>query len=256
MTKKNILITGCSSGIGFAAAKYLHQRGYRVLASCRKASDVEMLQTMGIESVVLDLDDADSVQHAADEVIQRTDGRLYALFNNGGYGCYGLLNSISRAELEQQFSTNLFGIHQLTQLLLPAMLPHGEGRIIQTSSVMGLISTPGRGAYAASKYALEAWSDALRMELYDKGIYVSLIEPGPISTNFSHNVLQTNTQKPVKNPAIASYFTLPPDAVLPKLRHALESRKPRLRYPVTAVSHAITLLRRILSGRMMDRLLR
>lgn len=256
MMKKNILITGCSSGIGLAAAKDLHQRGYRVLAACRKASDMEMLKQIGIESLVLDLDDADSVQHAADEVMQLTDARLYALFNNGGYGCYGLLNSISRVELERQFSTNLFGAHQLTQLLLPAMLPYGEGRIIQTSSVMGLISTPGRGAYAASKYALEAWSDALRMELHGNGIHVSLIEPGPISTRFTHNVLQTNTRKPVKNPAIAAHFTLPPEAVLPKLHHALESKNPRLRYPVTVVSHTISLLRRLISGRMMDRILR
>ena len=144
----------------------------------------------------------------------------------------------------------------MTQLLLPAMLPHGEGRIIQTSSVMGLVATAGRGAYAASKFALEAWSDALRMELHGTGIFVSLIEPGPISTNFSHNVNQVQTDSPVNNPNIAKRFTLPPEAILPKLRHALESSRPQLRYPVTIVAHALLILRRLLPGRWMDKILR
>lgn len=148
------------------------------------------MRDLGMEGIELDLDDSESVERAAAEVIRITEGRLYALFNNGGFGLYGPLNTISRAELERQFATNLFGTHQLTQLLLPIMLPHGEGRIIQTSSVMGLVATPGRGAYAASKFALEGWSDALRMELHGSGIHVSLIEPGPINTRFTSNVHQ------------------------------------------------------------------
>lgn len=188
--QKAILITGCSSGIGLTAAQDLRNRGYRVLAACRKPQDVEVMRDLGMEGIELDLDDSESVERAAAEVIRITEGRLYALFNNGGFGLYGPLNTISRAELERQFATNLFGTHQLTQLLLPIMLPHGEGRIIQTSSVMGLVATPGRGAYAASKFALEGWSDALRMELHGSGIHVSLIEPGPINTRFTSNVHQ------------------------------------------------------------------
>jgi len=253
--QKAVLITGCSSGIGLVAAQDLRARGYRILAACRKTQDIDTLQQMGFETVQLDLDDKQSVERAAAEVIALTGNRLYGLFNNAGYGVYGPLNTISREQFEQQFSTNLFGTHQLTQLLLPAMLPHGEGRIVMTSSVMGLISTPGRGAYAASKYALEAWSDALRMELRHSGIKVSLIEPGQIRTRFTDNVNQTQADKPVENPGIAARFTLGPEAVVAKVRHAFESKNPKMRYPVTLVTHAVGLLKRLLPGRMMDKIL-
>ncbi len=158
--------------------------------------------------------------------------------------------------MEAQFSANFFGAHQLTMLLLPAMEPHGEGRIVMTSSVMGIISSPGRGAYAASKYALEARSDALRMELRYSGIKVSLIEPGPINTRFTTNVNQTQRDKPVENPGIAARFTLGPEAVVEKVRHAFTSDKPQLRYPVTLVTHAVALLKRLLPTRLMDKIIR
>lgn len=254
--QKTVLITGCSSGIGLIAAQDLHHRGYRVLAACRKPHDVAKMQQLGLEGITLDLDDSDSVARAAAQVIELTGGRLYALFNNAGFGLYGPLNAISRQQLEQQFSANLFGTHQLTQLLLPAMLPHAEGRIIQTSSVMGLISTARRGAYAASKFALEAWSDALRMELHGTGIQVSLIEPGPLTTQFTQNVAQAQQENPVHNGTLAKRLTLPAQAVLPKLHHALESSRAKLRYPVTLLAHAMGILRRLLPGRALDYLLR
>ena len=254
--QKNIVITGSSSGIGLAAANDLLRRGYRVIAACRKPQDVERMNTLGFNGVLLDLDDAQSVERAAGEILTLCEGRLFGLFNNGGFGQYGPLQQVTRDQLERQFSTNLFGTHQLTILLLPALIASGSGRIVNTSSVLGLISTPGRGAYAASKYALEAWSDALRMELHTTGVRVSLIEPGPISTSFTDNVNQAEQDRPVKNPGIAARFTLPPEAILPKLHHALESRHPRLRYPVTLVTHIMGLLRRILPGRVMDVFLR
>ena len=210
---------------------------------------------LGFTGVLLDMDSPESVDRAADEVIALTGNRLYGLFNNAGYGVYGPLDTLSRETLEKQFSTNFFGVHQLTMRLLPAMLPHGEGRIVMTSSVMGLISTPGRGAYAASKYALEAWSDALRMELRHSGIKVSLIEPGPIRTRFTENVNQTQADKPVENPGIAARFTLGPEAVVAKVRHAFESEHPKMRYPVTLVTHAVGWLKRLLPGRIMDKIL-
>ncbi|MDT3411180.1 SDR family oxidoreductase [Kosakonia cowanii] len=253
--QKTVLITGCSSGIGLESARELKRQGFRVLAACRKADDVARMEQEGFTGVLLDLDDAASVDRAADEVIALTGNRLYGLFNNAGYGVYGSLDSISREQLEQQFSSNFFGTHQLTLRLLPAMLPHGEGRIVMTSSVMGLISTPGRGAYAASKYALEAWSDALRMELRHTGIKVSLIEPGPIRTRFTDNVNQTQRDKPVENPGIAARFTLGPEAVVAKVRHAFESKHPKLRYPVTLVTWAVSLLKRLLPASMMDKIL-
>ncbi|EKM0666108.1 SDR family oxidoreductase [Cronobacter turicensis] len=253
--QKSLLITGCSSGIGLACAHELRRQGFQILAACRKPDDVARMNTLGFTGIELDLDSPQSVEAAAQEVIRLTNNRLYGIFNNGGYGVYGPLSTISRAQMEQQFSTNFFGAHQLTMLLLPAMLPHGEGRIVNTSSVMGLISTPGRGAYAASKYALEAWSDALRMELRYSGVKVSLIEPGPIRTRFTENVNQTQTDKPVENPGIAARFTLGPEAVVAKVRHAFESPNPRIRYPVTLVTHAVGILKRLLPTRMMDKIL-
>ncbi|WP_199485501.1 SDR family oxidoreductase [Klebsiella sp. RIT-PI-d] len=253
--QKSVLITGCSSGIGLESALELQRLGFRVLAACRKADDVTRMNSLGLTGILLDLDQPQSVDRAADEVIALTENRLYGIFNNAGYGVYGQLNTISRDQLEQQFSANFFGAHQLTMRLLPAMTPHGEGRIVMTSSVMGLISTPGRGAYAASKYALEAWSDALRMELRYSGIQVSLIEPGPIHTRFTDNVNQTQRDKPVENPGIAARFTLGPEAVVAKVRHAFTSNRPKMRYPVTLVTHAVNVLKRLLPGRVMDKIL-
>lgn len=254
--QKSILITGCSSGIGLASAQRLSAEGYRIIAACRKPEDVERMNTAGFTGILMDLDSAQSIQQAAEQVIALTDNRLYGLFNNAGYGVYGPLSTISRDQLEQQFSTNFFGVHQLTMLLLPAMLPHHEGRIVMTSSVLGLAATPGRGAYAASKYALEAWSDALRMELYHSGIQVSLIEPGPISTQFTANVNQTQRDKPVHNPGIAARFTLGPDAVASKVLHAFSSPRAKLRYPVTMVTHVIGWARRLLPTCLLDKILR
>lgn len=253
--QKTVLITGCSSGIGLESAHELKRQGFRVLAACRKSEDVERMNQAGFTGILLDLDSPESVEHAADEVIALTENRLYGLFNNAGFGLYGPLPTISREQMEQQFSANFFGAHQLTMRLLPAMIPHGEGRIVMTSSVMGLISTPGRGAYAASKYALEAWSDALRMELRHTGIKVSLIEPGPIRTRFTENVNQTQRDKPVENPGIAARFTLGPEAVVAKVRHAFESPNPKLRYPVTVVTRVVSLLKRLLPACAMDKIL-
>ena len=254
--QKTILITGCSSGIGLVAAKDLLARGYHVIAACRKADDVARMDSLGFTGLQLDLDDPDSVDRAADRVLALTHGQLFALFNNAGFGTYGPLNTLTRQQLEKQFSSNVFGTHQLTLRLLPALKAWGNARIINTSSVLGIISTPGRGAYAASKYALEAWSDALRMELHTSGIRVSLIEPGPIHTRFTDNVTQGEQDNPVHNPGLAARFTLPPEAILPKLRHALESNHPRLRYPVTLVAHVMSLLKRLLPGWILDRIIR
>jgi len=254
--EKMILITGCSSGIGLTAAIGLKQRGYHVLATCRHQHDIETLQQQGFDVIQLDLDDKASVENAAQHILSLSKGQLYAIFNNAGFGVYGSLQTISREKLEQQFSTNFFGLHQLTMLLLPELLANNQGRIIQTSSIMGFISTPGRGAYAASKYAVEAWSDALRLELYQTGIKVSLIEPGPISTRFTNNVNQTQQDKPVQNKGIAKRFTLTPEDILPKLYHALENPRPKIRYRVTFVTHVTAILKRVLPDCIMDRILK
>ena len=253
--QKSVLITGASSGIGFCAVQTLQQRGYRVIAACRKEADIIRLRHLGFDTVALDLDDSNSIDAAADEVLSLCRGHLYGLFNNAGFGVYGALSSVTRQQLENQFSTNFFGVHQLTLRLLPAMLAHNEGRIIQTSSVMGIISTPGRGAYAASKYALEAWSDALRLELKGSGIKVSLIEPGPIHTAFTQNVAQTQKDKRVENPGIAAKFTLTPEHVVQKLVHALESPHPKVRYSVTLLTVFVRVLKRLMPDKLMDKIL-
>ncbi|XKM14041.1 SDR family oxidoreductase [Orbaceae bacterium ac157xtp] len=252
---KSIFITGCSSGIGLVAANALKKRGYRVITSCRKQADYQELIAQGFECVLLDLDDPKSVESAAQQVITLTNNRLYALFNNAGFGVYGNLQTISREQLEKQFSTNFFGVHQLTQLLLPAIKANGEGRIIQTSSIVGIVATPGRGAYSASKYALEAWSDVMRLELAKTKIKVCIIEPGPLQSNFSANTKQVESGRIVTNPPIAKKFKLPAESILPKLYHALESAHPKVRYRVTLVTTLAAIAKRLLPDRLMDKIL-
>ncbi|MCK5721363.1 MAG: SDR family NAD(P)-dependent oxidoreductase, partial [Gammaproteobacteria bacterium] len=182
--KKSILITGCSTGIGLCVAQALQQRGYRVFATARKEDDVETLKTIGLESLQLDLDKPESIQTAVTEILKRTNGTLGALFNNGAYGQTGAVEDLSRDVLRQQFETNVFGWQELTNLVLPVMLKQGHGRIIQNSSVLGFIALKFRGAYTASKYAIEGLTDTLRQELTGTNIYISLIEPGPIESRF------------------------------------------------------------------------
>ena len=183
--QKSILITGCSSGIGLCAAETLKARGWRVFATARKPEDIARLKDeVGVESLYLDYAEPDSIAEAAEHVLKATDGRLDALFNNGGYGQPGALEDIRRDVLRAQFEANVFGWHDLTARVIPAMRKRGQGRIVFCSSVLGLIGAPYRGAYCASKFAIEALADTLRMELQGSGIHVVLIEPGPIATRF------------------------------------------------------------------------
>ncbi|MCU7852696.1 MAG: SDR family oxidoreductase [Candidatus Thiodiazotropha sp. (ex Monitilora ramsayi)] len=270
--KKTVLITGCSSGIGYCVAKGLNARGYRVIATARKAHDVQELQQQGFEALPLDLDDSHSITLAVEQVLALSGGKLYALFNNGAYGQPGAVEDLSRETLRHQFETNLFGWHELTCLLIPHMRRHGEGRIIQNSSILGFMTLPYRGAYVASKYALEGLSDTLRLELAGSGIHVSLIEPGPIESRFRINALahwRKNIDQAhsfhkdhyqsmlarLEKEGPAAPFTLPPEAVLKKVIHALESPHPKPRYHVTFPTHLFAVLRRLLSSRAMDKAL-
>ncbi len=270
--KKTILITGCSSGIGYCVAKGLHARGYRVFATARKKADVEKLSAEGLESFRLDLNDSNSINFAFEETLRRTDGKLYALFNNGAFGLPGAVEDLNRDALRAQFETNVFGWQELTNLAIPVMRRQGYGRIIQNSSVLGFVSMPYRGAYNASKYAIEGLSDTLRLELKGTDIYVSLIEPGPIASQFRMNAVKalekyvdivnsvhrekyqgvlTRLNKP--GPAVP--FTLPPEAVLKRAILALESDKPKPRYYVTFPTYLFGFLKRILSTRVLDAIL-
>ena len=188
--KKTILITGCSSGIGYCVAKVLQQRGYRVFATARRRESVEMLLAEGLESFRLNLTDSNSIHFAFEEVMRRTNGELYAVFNNGAYGLPGAVEDLNRDALRAQFETNVFGWQELTNLAIPVMRRQGYGRIIQNSSVLGFVALPFRGAYNASKYAIEGLSDTLRLELRGSNIYVSVIEPGPIASQFCMNAVK------------------------------------------------------------------
>ncbi|MET0026665.1 MAG: SDR family oxidoreductase [Candidatus Thiodiazotropha sp.] len=270
--EKSILITGCSSGIGQTVASGLRERGYRVFATARKPQDVADLEQQGYETCLLDLRDSASIASALDHVLERTQGNLFALFNNGAYGQPGAVEDLTREALREQFETNLFGWHELTCQVIPVMRRQGYGRIIQNSSILGYMTLPYRGAYVASKYALEGLSDTLRLELAGSGIHVVLIEPGPIESRFRANALAKwrehvdpeqsfhrdhylSMLERLRKPGPAAPFTLPPEAVLKKVIHALESPRPRIRYPVTFPAHLFALLRRILTGRGMDRVL-
>ena len=189
-SSKTVLITGCSSGIGLTVALGLKQRGYGVVASARKLQDVQRLRDMGLECLQLDLTDSMSIQTVVKKLHHLTDGKIYALFNNGAYGQPGAVEDLSRDVLRAQFETNLFGTAELTNRIIPVMRKQGFGRIIMNSSVLGLVALPYRGAYSASKFALEGLTDTLRLELAGSGISVSLIEPGPITSRFRANSLE------------------------------------------------------------------
>lgn len=266
---KTILITGCSSGIGLCVAHGLKARGWRVFATARQPDDVAHLISEGLESFRLDLNDSESIREAVEETFRRTGGSLDALFNNGGYGQVGAVEDLTRAALREQFETNLFGWVELTNQVLPAMRRQGQGRIVMNSSVLGYAAFAYRGAYSAVKFALEGLTDTLRHELHGSGIYVALVEPGPIISRFRENCVapfqrhidwqhsrhrqQYEAQLArLETPGPAAPFTLPPEAVLAKLVHALESPRPRPRYPVTVPSVAFWWLKRLLSTRAMD----
>jgi len=267
-----VLITGCSSGIGHCVAHGLQARGYRVFASARKSADVARLREEGLEAVQLDLDDDASITLALRTVLEATGGQLYGLFNNGAYGLPGAVEDLSRAALRAQLETNLLGWHELTRQVIPVMRAQGEGRIIQNSSILGFVGLPFRGAYNCSKFALEGLTDTLRVELAGSGIQVSLIQPGPITSRFRHNARRMfeasiDTEHSVhrdkyramrerlEKEGPAQPFTLPPEAVLKKVIHALESRRARPRYYVTFPTYLLGYLKRLLSSRAFDRLL-
>jgi len=270
--KKSVLISGCSSGIGRCIALGLHQRGYRVFATVRNPDDVAVLTELGMEGLVLDLDSSSSIREAVDEVAKRCNGQLYALVNNGAYGQPGAVEDLSRKVLRRQFETNLFGTHELTNAVLPLMRRYNEGRIIQMSSILGFMCLAYRGAYQATKYALEALSDTLRLELRGTNIRVCLIEPGPITSRFRENAytafkanidqehsphreVYRSVEQRLASEDDDAPFTLPPEAVLKRVIHALEARRPRVRYSVTVPTYVYAGLRRLLPDRAFDWLL-
>ncbi|MGM0564685.1 MAG: SDR family NAD(P)-dependent oxidoreductase [Pseudomonadota bacterium] len=271
--RKSILITGCSSGIGYCSAEMLHQRGYKVYATARKPEDLERLRQLGVTALELEVTDYEQVDQVLD-YIERDNGTLYALFNNAGYSQVGACEDLSPEALEAQFATNFFAPVEIgNRVLRRFMRPQGYGRIIQNSSVFGMTSMPFRAAYSSSKYALEAFSDALRQEHdnFDTGIRISLIEPGPIVSRVRQNkqLYFERYIEPVmaQSPYAEVYrkmqnalamkgripMTLGPETVVDKLIHALESERPAPRYYVTRMAYIFITAKRLLSHRGFDR---
>ncbi|WED27429.1 SDR family oxidoreductase [Vibrio sp. DW001] len=270
---KTILITGCSSGIGYVCAHALKEEGFNVIASCRNEADVQRLITEGLTCIQLDLNDPESISRAVLKTMHLCDNKLYALFNNGAYGQTGALEDLPVQALKEQFQSNFFGWHQLVCEILPYMRKQGIGRIIQNSSVLGFAAMKYRGAYNASKFAVEGWSDTLRLELFDTDIKISIIEPGPIETQFRANALlkfqqwidvDNSAHKSAYQVQLArladtkskNAFALPADSIIEPLLDALRSRRPKLRYRITTPTKVFSILKRIMPGRWLDAILR
>lgn len=271
--KKSILITGCSSGIGLDAAHGMRARGWRVFASCRQQRDCDRLRAQGFESPRIDYTDADCITSGLAEVLEATGGTLDALFNNGAHGLPGAVEDLPTDGLRQIFEANFFGWHELTRQVIPVMRAQGHGRIVQNSSVLGLVAYPWRGAYVATKYAVEGLTDTLRLELADTDIKVILIEPGPITSKIRENSIpfferfinwqnsalreryEASLLKRLYESSGPDRFELPASAVTDKLVHAVGSKRPRARYYVTTPTYIAGYLRRILPTRTIDRIL-
>lgn len=267
-TGRVILVTGCSSGIGAHCARALKAEGWRVIASARKPADLQALAADGIEALYLDYSEPESIASFFESSMALTGGRCDALFNNGAYSQVGAVEDLTVDALRAQFEANVFGWHDLTRRVISVMRAQGQGRIVQCSSILGLVPFRWRGAYNASKHALEALSVTLALELRGSGIHVSLIEPGPIRTNIASNALahflkhidmagsvhratyeaQMNRMRG-KGPSTAT--TLGPEAVMEVLRHALTSDRPRPHYPVTRQAKVGVIARRLLPARLL-----
>ena len=270
MQQRTILITGCSSGIGYAAAHTLRERGWKVFASCRQTRDCERLAAEGFDAPQLDYTDASSIAAALDHVIEQTGGTLDALYNNGAHATPGAVEDLPTDALREIFESNFFGWHELTRKIIPVMRAQGHGRIIQCSSVLGLVTMPWRGAYNSTKFALEGLTDTLRIELRDTPIHVTLIEPGPITSSIRANSIphferwidwKSSARKAQYESALLDRlytargpdrFELPPQAVVDRLIHALEADRPRPRYYVTTPTRISGILKRILPTRALD----
>lgn len=266
---KSILITGCSSGIGLDAARGLRLRGWRVFATCRQQSDCNRLIAEGFESPRLDYADEASIETGLAQVLDATGGTLNAVFNNGAFACPGAVEDLPRGALREIFETNLFGYHDLTRRVIPVMRAQGHGRIINCSSVLGFVGLKWRGAYVATKFAMEGLTDVLRMEMQGTGIKVVLIEPGPVTSRIRANAIPhfekwIDWQKSARSHEYAALrgrlyedrgpdrFELPASAVTSRLIHALESDRPRPRYYVTMPTHLMGVARRLLPTRALD----
>lgn len=264
-----ILITGCSSGIGYHTAHTLKDLGYKVIATCRNLEDVKRLQSENFTSFQLDLACSDSIEEALAKIIDDTNGKIDALFNNGAFGLPGAVEDLSRKAMEFQFQTNVFGTQELTNKVVKLMRQQGHGKIIYNSSILGFAAMQYRGAYNASKFAIEGFADTLRLELKKESIQVSLIQPGPIASDFRKNAFaqfkhwitlegsahEANYRGMVQRLETigpSAPFTLGPEAVSKCVIHALQNKRAKIRYRVTVPTIVFAYLKRLLPTRWLD----
>lgn len=272
--KKSILITGSSSGIGLAVAKDLSKLGWNVIASCRKEGDCKILKDKyGLDSTVIDYDIQKSILSGLEYALDKTNGKIDVLFNNGAYGLPALVEDIPVDSLRGIFETNFFGWHSLTKEIIPHMKVNGSGRIIQNSSILGFMALKYRGAYTATKYAIEAMSDTLRLEIKNDNIKVIIIQPGPITTKFRENsyvrfkesidwrgsdykslyvnkIIPRLESKKIKK----TTFELFPNAVSKAVIHACTARNPSIRYRITWATVIMMYLKRFSTDNLFDRI--
>lgn len=264
----SVLVTGCSSGIGLDAARHLQARGWTVLATCRAEDDLAARRAEGMVALPLDLADPASVAACAQAALDH--GPVDALVNNAAFALPGAVEDLPRAALRAIFEVNLFGTHDLTRRLIPHFRQRGAGRIVNVSSVLGLVGIPWRGAYAATKFALEGLTDVLRIEMADTPVRVVLVEPGPITSRIRANSIphferwidwqaspradqyRASLLRRLYHPAGPDRFELPPSAVSRVIAQALESPRPRARYRVTRPTQVAALGRRLLPTAALD----
>src|SRR5437879_6136086 len=268
-----VLITGCSTGIGRATAEQLATRGWTVYATARRPESIRDLAGRGCKTLALDVCDEASMR-AAVETVERAEGAVGVLVNNAGYGQEGAFEEVPMAEVRRQFETNVFGLVRLTQLVLPGMRRQGWGKIGSLSSMGGRLTLPGGAFYHATKYAVEALSDALRFEVRPFGIDVVVVEPGPIRTRFGDTAIASIGSAARDDSPYAAFnallarrireayegpmgmFAAEPDAVARVIEKAISAGRPRSRYPVTVAARVLMALRRWLPDRGFDAFLR
>ena len=266
----NIIITGCSTGIGLETARYLKGRSIKVYPTARKPEDVEMLRQMGFAyAMQLDVTRPEEIGTVIEKVLE-LDGKIDVWFNNAGYGQAGAIEDITLETIREQFETNVFGLHECTRQIIPVMRRQGYGKIIQHSSVLGLVSLFGRGAYNASKYAIEGLTDTLRLEMMGTEIYPILLNTGPISSHFRQTALvKLRENVDIEHSRFKKYysralegkskkvpFSREADVVAETLYHIVMAKRPKPRYYITKATYLLGYLKRMLSTSLLDKILK
>lgn len=267
---KNVLITGCSSGIGYHTAKHLDELGYTVVACCRKNKDLQKLESENIKTILLDLNDSNSIQIGFEQALDHFNGHLDILINNAAFAQAGAIEDLNRNELKEQFETNVFGLCELSNLAIKSMRQQSNGMILNIGSILGIVAIPFKGAYVASKFALEGLTDTLRLELSQTPINVVLLDPGPVESNFRMNAKsrfqQTVAQKDsffktMYSKALSKTgeeklaMSVEPQSVAKKIAQIIRKKKPKPRYFITLPAYGLMIAKRILPTKLLDKIL-